>query len=57
MPNSNTFMIPAIKKLIMKYYRKNSIDPFALRYNCSSRKKNKYTSIKKVKYNLQLIII
>lgn len=29
MPNSNTFMIPAIKKLIMKYYHKNSIDPFA----------------------------
>lgn len=29
MPNSNTFMIPGIKKLIMKYYHKNSIDPFA----------------------------
>lgn len=29
MPNKNTFQIPAIKKLIMKYHHDNSIDPFA----------------------------
>lgn len=29
MPNSNTFSIPPVRKLIDKHYHKNSIDPFA----------------------------
>lgn len=54
MPNKNTFDIKPVKKIIMKYYNKNSIDPFANKNRIASLT-NDLNPDFKCNYNLDAI--